>query len=86
MIGSERIFKALSRYTKSPLNLTEGYEAVKDQSIVHFSCRWPKIWTEGYKNLFKDHDICLRYRKEFYYYANKTQYYSKIYKLLIHQK
>ena len=83
MIGSKRKFKS---YTRSPLNLTEGYEAVKDPSIVHFSCCWPKVWTEGSKNLFKDHDICLRYKNEFYYYANKTQYYSNIYKLLIHQK
>jgi lipopolysaccharide biosynthesis glycosyltransferase len=86
MIGSKRKFKSLSRYTRSPLNLAEGYEAVKDPAIVHFSCCWPKVWTEGSKNLFKDHDICLRYKNEFYYYANKTQYYSKIYKLLIHQK
>ena len=86
MIGDKRKFKELSRYTRSPLNLTEGYEAVKDPAIVHFSCCWPKVWTEGSKNLFKNHNICLRYKKEFYYYANKTQYYSTIYKLLIHKK
>ena len=86
MIGDKRKFKELSRYTRSPLNLTEGYEAVKDPAIVHFSCCWPKVWTEGSKNLFKNHNICLRYKKEFYYYANKTQYYSTIYKLLIHNK
>ena len=86
MIGDKWKFKELSRYTRSPLNLTEGYEAVKDPAIVHFSCCWPKVWTEGSKNLFKNHNICLRYKKEFYYYANKTQYYSTIYKLLIHKK
>lgn len=86
MIGDKRKFKELSRYSRSPLNLTEGYEAVKDPAIVHFSCCWPKVWTEGSKNLFNNHNICLRYKKEFYYYANKTQYYSTIYKLLIHKK
>jgi lipopolysaccharide biosynthesis glycosyltransferase len=86
MIGDKRKFKELSRYTRSPLNLTEGYEAVKDPAIVHFSCCWPKVWTEGSKNLFNNHNICLRYKNEFYYYANKTQYYSTIYNLLIHKK
>ena len=82
MIGSKKTFKGLSRYTRSSLNLTEGYEAVEDPSIVHFSCCWPKVWTQGTKNLFKQNEICERYQKEFYYYANKTQYYSEIYKSL----
>ena len=86
MIGSNGLFKAISKFTRSPLNLTEGYEAVKDPGIVHFSCCWPKIWTNGTKNLFKDHKICMRYQKEFYYYANKTQYYSEIYKELYYRK
>jgi hypothetical protein len=68
------------------IKLTEGYEAVRDPSIVHFSCCWPKVWTNGSKNLFGDNDICLRYKKEFYYYANKTKYYSDIYNTLYYQK
>lgn len=79
-------FKSLSRYTRSPLNLTEGYEAVKDPSIAHFSCCWPKVWSNGSKNLFRDDDICLRYQKEFYYYAKKTKYYSDIYNSLYFPK
>ena len=82
MIGSNGMFNALIRLTRSPINLTEGYEAIKDPGIVHFSCCWPKIWSNGTKNLFKDPNICMRYQKEFYYYANKTQYYSEIYKEL----
>ena len=86
MIGSKKKFKALSGYTRSPLNLTEGYEAVEDPALVHFSCCWPKVWTIGSKNLFKEDEICMRYQKEFYYYANKTQYYSDIYETLFNPK
>ena len=86
MIGSKTAFKLASRYTRSPLNLTEGYEAINDPSIIHFSCCWPKVWTNGTKNLFGDKNICLRYQKEFYYYANKTKYYSIIYNSLFYQK
>ena len=85
MIGSKGAFKALSRYTRSPLNLTEGYEAVEDPAIVHFSCCWPKVWSNWTKNLFKDKDICMRYQKEFYYYASKTRYYDEIYNTLFYQ-
>ena len=86
MIPNNNAFKRLSRETRSPLNLTEGYEAVKDPSIVHFSCCWPKVWTNGTNNLFKDNNICLRYQKEFYYYAKKTKFYSDIYNTLYYQK
>ena len=79
MIGSENTFKRLSMQTRSPLDLEEGYKAVKDPSIVHFSCCWPKVWTQGSQNLFKENEICEKYKNEFYYYANKTQYYSEIY-------
>ena len=78
MIGSKTMFNALAKYVYSPLNLTEGAEAVNDPAIVHFSCCWPKVWTNGTKNLFKNKDICIRYQKEFYYYAKKTKYYKII--------
>ena len=78
MIGSKYAFKALASHVYSPLNSTEAEEAIKDPSIVHFSCCWPKIWTNGTKNLFKDKDICLRYQKEFYFYAKKSKYYQII--------
>ena len=84
MIGNHPTFKSIARYTRSYLNLTEGYEAVDDPSIIHFSCCWPKIWENGTKNLFRDKDICLRYQKEFYDYAKKTKYYSVIYKTLFY--
>ena len=78
MIGSKQMFNALAKYVYSPLNLTEGAEAVNDPAIVHFSCCWPKVWTNGTKNLFKNKDICIRDQKEFYYYAKKTKYYKII--------
>ena len=86
MIGSSKYFNILSHYVYSPLNLTEGAEAVKDPSIVHFSCCWPKVWTNGTKNLFNDKDICLRYQKEFYFYANKSKYYKLINDTLFFKK
>ena len=86
MIGTKKQFKRLSTFTRSPLNLTEGYEAVDDPAIVHFSCCWPKVWTNGTQNLFKDNEVCERYQKEFYYYAKKSQYYSVIYNELFFNK
>ena len=82
MIGDNRRFKSISRQVRTPLNLTEGYEAVRDPSIVHFSCCWPKVWENVSRNLFGNNAICDRYRKEFYYYANKSKYYKKIYDTL----
>ena len=86
MIGSKYMFNALAAHVYSKLNLTEGAEAVKDPSIVHFSCCWPKVWTNGTKNLFKNKDICLRYQKEFYFYANKSKYYKIINDTLFFKK
>ena len=87
MIGDNAAFKALSlKYIYSKINLTEGYEAVKDPGVVHFSCCWPKVWTNGTKNLFRNKNICLRYQKEFYYYANKTKFYSEIFNNLFYKK
>jgi lipopolysaccharide biosynthesis glycosyltransferase len=82
MIGNHKIFERLSHNVRTSLNLREGYKAVDDPSIIHFSCCWPKVWSNGSKNLFGDDNICLRYQKEFYYYASKTKYYSIIYNTL----
>ena len=83
MIPNKNIFKIIAtKYVRSPLNLTEGYEAIEDPAVVHFSCCWPKIWNNATKNVFKHNETCYRYQKEFYYYANKTKYYSLIHSLL----
>ena len=86
IIGNNKVFKLIGqKYIYSKINLTEGYEALKDPSIVHFSCCWPKVWTNGTKNLFKDKNVCKRYQNEFYYYANKTRFYNDIYNKLFFQ-
>lgn len=82
MIGDNETFDRLIKRTRSPVNLTEGHEAVREPSIAHFSCCWPKVWEYKSNNLFDVHTICSRYRKEFYHYAKKTKYYSDIYDTL----
>jgi len=86
MIGSKGVLRSLMKSSRSKVNMTEAYEALEDPGLVHFSCCWPKVWTKGSKNLFRDDDICLKYQKEFYYYAKKTQYYSEIYNSLYNPK
>ena len=86
MIGSNKTFNELSSDVYSPLNLTEGYEAVEVPSIVHFSCCTPKVWANGTNNLFKENEICIRYQKEFYFYAKKSKYYKIINDTLFFKK
>ena len=86
MIGSKGVLRSLMKSSRSKVNMTEAYEALDDPGLVHFSCCWPKVWTKGSKNLFRNDDICLKYQKEFYYYAKKTQYYSEIYNSLYNPK
>jgi hypothetical protein len=78
MIGIYKTFESLSHNVRPPLNLSEGY----DPSIINFSCCWPKVWIKGSKDLFSEENVCLRYRKEFYYYSKKTNYFSEIYNTL----
>ena len=61
------------------LNLTELEKAIKDPSIVHLSCCNPKVWNKTSVQEHGNDYICQRYQKEFYYYANKTDYYFDIY-------
>ena len=61
------------------LNLTELEKAIKDPSIVHLSCCNPKVWNKTSVQEHGSDYICQRYQKEFYYYANKTDYYFDIY-------
>ena len=87
MIPTKKKFKHLAtKHIRFPLNLTEGYEAIEDPAIIHFSCCWPKIWNIATKNAFKHNELCIRYQKEFYYYANKTKYYSLILNLLYYKR
>ena len=61
------------------LNLTEMKEAIKDPSIVHLCCCTPKVWHKNSKQEHQFQHICIKYQKIFYFYANKTNYFSDIY-------
>ena len=61
------------------LNEKEVINAINEPSIVHFSCCSPKIWYKNSTNAFGVNKICNRFYNDFYYYANKTIYHSKIY-------
>ena len=86
MIGNKYTFKALRGHVYTPMNQTEGEEAIEDPFVIHFSCCWPKVWTNGTKNLFKNHEYCERFQKEFYKYAGKTNYYQIIFDKFFYKK
>ena len=62
-------------------NITEVYNAIKDPSIIHLVFCIPKVWNKNTRNSYGSHNICKIYQKIFYYYAKKTNCYSKIYNL-----
>lgn len=61
------------------LNKDELNNAMNDPSLVHLSCCNPKVWNRLSRNDFGYNEICDKYRKIFYFYANKTKYYTEIY-------
>ena len=84
LFGNLTIFqKVVKKSLRVKINETELSEAIDDPSIVHFSCCYPKIWSKSTKNCMADTRICERFHKDFYFYANKTNYYSKIHKLYL---
>ena len=70
--------KSIQIRIRIKLNRTEVIQAIDDPSLVHFSGCNPKVWFKSSSNEFDVHDICKRFNKEFYYYANKTNYYFDI--------
>ena len=79
MIGNIDSFeKSIQIRIRFKLNRTEVINAIEDPSLVHFSCCNPKVWYKFSNNEFGVHEICRRFHDEFYFYANKTDYYSKI--------
>jgi lipopolysaccharide biosynthesis glycosyltransferase len=76
----ESFEKKIEHRIRFKLNRTEIIDAINDPSIVHFSCCNPKIWYNSSRNEFGVDSICKRFYKEFYYYANKTDIYSEIYR------
>ena len=61
------------------INLTELENAIEKPSIVHLCCCNPKVWFKSTRQEKGFNHICERFQKEFYFYANKTKYYSEIY-------
>ena len=45
------------------LNRTEVIEAIKDPSLVHFSCCNPKVWHRYSSNEFGVNEICKRFHR-----------------------
>ena len=61
------------------IDLTELEKAVENPSIVHLCCCNPKVWFKNTRQEKGFNHICHRFQKEFYFYANKTQYYDEIF-------
>ena len=81
-----RIIDSLKTYRKycEPLyiikySINEIKNAIIRPAILHLTYCSPKVWHRVTKSLFKNDTICIKYQKEFYYYAKKTKYFSKIY-------
>jgi lipopolysaccharide biosynthesis glycosyltransferase len=84
LFGNIEIFKKkIQKKLRIKLNKKEIINALNKPSVVHLSCCNPKIWHKESKNIFGIDNICKIYHKEFYYYANKTNYFSEIYKKFI---
>ena len=65
---------------KVKIDRNEMKNAIEDPSIIHFSLCNPKVWYPSSKNYYGKNYICKKYYNIFYYYANKTEFYSDIYK------
>ena len=63
------------------LNYTEIQNAIEDPSLEHLCCCNPKIWVNVSKHEYNYNEICIKYQKIYYYYANKIKYYEGIYYL-----
>ena len=68
------------RKVKSKIDINEVEKAIEDPAIVHLCCCNPKVWYKRTRHERHYNHICKRFQKEFYFYANKTKYYERIYK------
>jgi len=67
-------------------SIEEINKAIIRPGILHLTYCKPKIWYKVTRSIFKNDTICIKYQKEFYFYAKKTKYFSKIYKLYMKNK
>ena len=84
-----RIIDSLKKYKKycEPVyiikySINEIKNALLKPAIIHLVYCSPKIWNRLTKSRFKNDNICFKYQKQFYFYAKKTKYFSKIYNKL----
>jgi lipopolysaccharide biosynthesis glycosyltransferase len=77
--------KKYLRKIRTPINITELEEAIKDPAIIHHDLCYPKVWTlqtvfTGYNTLCEERKncSCKKYQDLWFSYASKTDYYSEI--------
>ena len=79
--------KKVKKELRVHLNETELIDALQKPALLHLAGCFPKVWTnKKYKNCFKDTSVCFKPHKDFYFYANKTDYAEKIIKKYIKKK
>lgn len=73
------------KYIKNKLRFYINRKELKDSinapSIIHFSGCYPKIWNYITLSGYFTNETCLKIQKDFYFYANKTNYYLTIFNL-----
>ena len=73
------------KYIKNKLrfyiNRKELNDSINAPSIIHFSGCYPKIWNYITLSGYFTNETCLKIQKDFYFYANKTNYYLTIFNL-----
>jgi lipopolysaccharide biosynthesis glycosyltransferase len=83
-------FKTYKKYCERryiiKYSIDEINKALIRPAILHLTFCYPKIWNRVTRSIFKNDKICIKYQKEFYFYAKKTKYFSKIYKLYMKGK
>ena len=75
-------------HLRTPYDIHDLEESFLNPSIIHNDLCWPKIWFKSsqYDQYFttckkRKNCFCERYYKLWYYYANKTDYFSNITKI-----
>ena len=83
-----RLIDSINTYKKyfeknyiKKFKLTEVIDGIMKPGIIHLVFCVRKVWHKTSKSVFKNDTICKIYQEKFYYYAKKTNYYSKIYEL-----
>lgn len=83
-----RLIDSLKTYKKyfekkfiKKFKLIEVINGLIKPGIIHLVFCFGKVWYKNTKSIFNNDTICKIYQDKFYYYANKTNYFSNIYEL-----